>query len=64
MEAVWDAKRRAISGTALTTAFPSYNALTAAGYLVEEELDGADESELTAVGLSNSQAAAVIAAIG
>lgn len=64
MDPVWDAKRRAIAGTALPSNFPARSLLIAAGYLVTEEVAGADETELTARGLSQDQAAAVIAAIG
>lgn len=63
-EAVWDAKRRAISGRSIPASFPARTQLLAAGYLVTEELTGSDTTELTAAGLSSSQAAAVLAAIG
>ena len=61
---VWDAKRRAIAGTSIPAAFPAREKLTAAGYLVTEELAGSNASELRRAGLSSSQAAAVLAAIG
>lgn len=64
METVWDAKRRAMPGTVLTSGFPARPALLAAGYLAEEELEGADETELLNAGLTQAQAAAVLAAIG
>lgn len=63
-EAVWDSKRRSISGTSIPTGFPARTELLAAGYLVTEELDGSDTIELTAAGLTSTQAAAVLAAIG
>lgn len=61
---MWDGKRRAIAGTAIPAEFPARAALLRAGYLVVEELDGANASELQAAGLSSSQSAAVLAAIG
>lgn len=64
IESVWDAKRRAISGTPIPVGFPVRDKLLAAGYLVTEELDGSNTSELTAAGLTSAQAAAVLAAIG
>jgi hypothetical protein len=63
-EAVWDAKRRIISGTSIPTGFPARTQLLVAGYLVTEELDGSDTTELTTAGLTSQQAAAVLAAIG
>jgi hypothetical protein len=42
---------------------PARGELLAAGYLVVEEIDGADEAELTNAGLSPQQAAAVLAAV-
>jgi hypothetical protein len=42
---------------------PARGELLAAGYLVVEEVDGADETELTNAGLSPQQAAAVLAAV-
>lgn len=64
LEDTWDNKRRAIPGTALPVGFPALGLLLTAGYLVTEELNGADETELKAAGLTSSQAAAVLAAIG
>lgn len=64
LEETWDNKRREIAGTAIPVGFPARSALLAAGYLVTEEVDGADETELKAAGLTSSQAAAVLAAIG
>lgn len=64
IESVWDAKRRAIAGTSLPASFPARDKLVAAGYLVTEELAGANATELRRAGLTNSQAAAVLAAIG
>ena len=63
-EAVWDTKRRLIAGTSIPTGFPARAQLLAAGYLVTEELDGSDTTELTTAGLTSQQAAAVLAAIG
>ena len=59
----WDGKRRGLPGTALPTTFPALTELGAAGYLVLEEVQGADASELTQAGLSSPQAAAVLAAL-
>lgn len=59
----WDAKRRTLSGTSIPADFPALAALTDAGYLALEEIDGATQSELTAAGLSITQAAAVLAAM-
>jgi hypothetical protein len=63
-EAVWDGKRRSISGTAIPVDFPSREKLTAYCYLALEELAGADATELKKAGLTSAQAAAVVAAIG
>lgn len=63
-EAVWDAKRRAIGGTAIPIGFPARTQLLAGGYLVTEELEGSDTTELQTAGLTSQQAAAVLAAIG
>jgi hypothetical protein len=61
---LWDGKRRLITGVSIPTTFPARTQLLAAGYLVLDELQGADEPELTNAGLSATQAAAVVAAIG
>jgi len=61
---VWNGKRREIPGTDLPQDFPARAALLLAGYLVTEELDGANTRELQAAGLTSTQAAAVLAAIG
>jgi len=60
----WDARRQQLPGTALPASFPARATLTAAGVLALEEIQGADESELLLTGLSSSQAAAVLAALG
>ena len=60
---VWDAKRRLVPGTTIPVSFPARTALLAAGFLVLEEIEGADETELTTAGLSTLQAAAVVAAL-
>lgn len=59
----WDGIRKGEPGTELPQNLPARGALIAAGYLVVEEIDGADEDELTGAGLSSHQAAAVIAAV-
>lgn len=61
---LWNGKRQEIPGTELPQNFPARAALLSAGYLVTEELDGANASELQAAGLTSTQAAAVLAAIG
>jgi hypothetical protein len=61
-EMAWDGIRRGEPGTTLPLTFPARTELLAAGYLVVEEVDGADETELTNAGLSPQQATAVIAA--
>lgn len=62
-EQVWDGKRRTLLGTDIPATFPARAALISAGYVVLEELRGADETELTRAGLSSQQAAAVVAAL-
>lgn len=59
----WDGKRKTIAGTDIPASFPARSALLAGGYLVLEELEGTDSTELTRAGLSTSQAAAVLAAL-
>jgi len=59
----WDTKRRAIAGTALPDDFPALRTRAGAGYLVLEEVTGADLEELTNAGLDSAQAAAVLAAL-
>jgi hypothetical protein len=61
---IWDAKRREIAGTDLPATFPAKSLLNRAGYLVLEELQGANQTELMRAGLSASQAVAALAAIG
>lgn len=63
-EALWDSKRRSCPGTELPSTFPARSSLMACGYLVLEEVTGADAEELKRAGLSSSQAAAVLAAVG
>ncbi len=63
VEEAWDGIRRGLPGTAIPTTFPARAELAAAGYLVVEELDGADTTELTNAGLGPAQAAAVLAAM-
>jgi hypothetical protein len=63
-ESVWDAKRREIAGTQFPADFPARSLLISCGYLVREEVEGATDLELRRAGLSRSQAAAVVAAIG
>lgn len=63
LEMAWDGIRRGEPGTTLPQNLPARSELLAAGYLVVEEIDGADADELTGAGLSSQQAAAVIAAV-
>lgn len=60
---VWRAKQEAIASTALPVGFPSLAQLTAAGYTTEADLEGADEDELVALGLTSQQALEVLAAL-
>lgn len=59
----WDGKRRLLPGTSIPSTFPAASVLAGAGYLVLEEVTGADATELTNAGLSAAQAAAVLAAM-
>lgn len=63
MDGIWRAKRLAEPGTSIPNNLPARSLLIAAGYLVIEEIQGADETELTEAGLNSAQAAAVIAAL-
>ncbi len=64
LAAVWRSKQEATTGTALPEGFPLAAKLALAGYLVAQDLDGADEGELaTNADLSSREALAVIAAI-
>lgn len=61
---VWRGKQEAEPGTDLPSSFPSLAALTACGYTTEEDLAGADATELQQiVGLNAQQATAVLAAL-
>lgn len=60
---VFDAKRLDLPGTVLPLTLPYRSAVIAAGYLVLEELQGADAAELTKAGLTPQQAARVVAAV-
>ncbi len=59
----WDAKRRSLPGTPIPSTMPAGPALAAAGYLVIEEIEGANATELINAGLTAPQAAAVLAAL-
>lgn len=63
LEYLWDGKRKTIPGTDISDVFPGAIELRAAGYEAIEEVQGADEDELTEVGLSNQTIQAVFAAI-
>ena len=60
---VWRAKQEALAWPALPTGFPARAALAAAGYATVRDLDGATTDELTDLGLSTRDAAAVLAAM-
>ena len=62
LQAVWQAKQEAEAGTALAADFPYLTALAAAGYTTEEDLAGADATELEAQGFASREAAAIVAA--
>lgn len=59
----WRAKQEAITWPALPADFPARAQLVAAGYTTVRDLDGADSDELVSLGLSQSDAAAVLAAM-
>ena len=59
---MWLAKQEAEPGTPLPPDFPHRDRLVASGYSAIEDLDGADECELGAIGLSSRDAQAVLAA--
>jgi hypothetical protein len=64
LEATWRAKQEAEPGTALPVGFPYSSRLAAAGYLVAEDIDGADACELRdEVGLSPRESETVINAV-
>lgn len=64
MAGVWRSKQEAQSSTPLPVDFPLLSQLAAVGYTAVEDLDGADEDELTRapLSLSTRDAAAVLAA--
>ena len=62
LELVWAGKQEAEPGTPLPTDFPYRPRLVAIGYLALEDLRGADECELTELGFSSREAAAILAA--
>ncbi len=61
-EGIWKGKQEALAGTALPVDFPLVDILTAAGYTMVEDLDGATSAELYVAGLTTHQASAVLAA--
>lgn len=62
-ERIWQAKQEAEPGTALPASFPFLSELTQIGYTTREDLDGADEDELTRhAGFSTRDASAILAA--
>lgn len=63
LELVWRAKQREEQGTPLPGSFPSASPLAVAGYTTREDLVGADELELLAVGLRPKAVRAVLAAL-
>lgn len=62
-EGLWIGKQEAEPGVALPATFPHIADLTGFGYTTIEDLDGADEFELTCVGLSTIEAKAVLVAL-
>lgn len=63
-EGVWHAKQIELPGVPLAVSFPFRAELAAAGYVAREDLEGADSRELQQAGLSQREAAAVLAALG
>jgi len=63
LASVWQAKQEAEPGTALGASFPSLTALAACGYTTTEDVDGASLDELQDIGLTATQATAVLAAL-
>lgn len=63
LELVWVGKQEAEPGTALPTDFPYRARLVALGYSTNEDLVGADECELTELGFTTREAAAILAAV-
>jgi hypothetical protein len=64
LEAVWQGKQESESGAALASTFPYLDRLADAGYSTEEDLAGADATELEAQGFSARESAAIVAAAG
>lgn len=61
--AVWRSKQEALPGVALAATFPHLSKLTECGYTTEEDLDGADEAELLAVGFTTTETEQILAAL-
>lgn len=59
---VWKAKQAEISGTALPSDFPNLTRLAGFFYTTYEDLDGAVEQELTALGFNTREATEILAA--
>lgn len=62
LELVWIGKQEAEPGTALPADFPLLTQLAELGYVAVEDLTGADECELRAMGLTSNEATEVLAA--
>jgi len=62
LEQVWQGLQENEPGTPFPAGFPKQQALIALGYEALEDLDGADEDELTEAGLSWTDAQAVLKA--
>jgi len=60
---VWRAKQEAVPGVALAATFPYLSKLAECGYTTEEDLDGADEAELFAVGFTTTEIEQILAAL-
>ena len=61
--AFWRWKQERLAWPALPSSFPSRAKLIAEGYTTVRDLDGADEDELTELGLTRSQAQGVLGAM-
>lgn len=60
LESAWRAKQEEQPGTPLPSSFPFLDVLAAAGYTMQEDLDGADKYELQHIALMNGQDADVV----
>jgi hypothetical protein len=63
LASAWQAKQEAEPGVVLAATFPYRTRLAAAGYTTTEDVSGATTEELKLSGFSESEAAAVLAAL-